>query len=444
QVSCTPIHVMAYHADAGTARRNKHKVCSITGCTKLARKDDSNEVARYCVAHGGGKSCIYPGCSASARDRRGLCYRHRGNSIGIPRQQCRSSANHDLGRADAPSSLARAQILRRLANMPVIKVAQPEPLRVAEAILGRLIEAHFNDLRNSSRIPPTCTATLSHYTTSSILKEWKRLRGNFSEWGVSARALRDGDILVRLARILFNGDCATFAFELMRAIAMCADESGWPAATITQDLLQAIKPAVFVADGDKIVPILNRPPKWAALTRVLDDAVSAAATRARVDESPQVKVAVIAWSKRSISLIRKLLRLGPNAAAVECYRNFAFSLHRHRYFKGKVNIGMIGLTCRELVLLKEAFGYATRSDCVPIEAVTGKRKVGSKLLELNVELFDIRYDKDTLSPILNFNPDLLVLYDTPVDETSVDQLTRILRHFDQLSVTTDGEFGGSA
>lgn len=32
---------------------------------------------RYCIRHGGGKRCTYPGCHTAARGRTGLCYRHK-------------------------------------------------------------------------------------------------------------------------------------------------------------------------------------------------------------------------------------------------------------------------------------------------------------------------------------------------------------------------------
>ncbi|KAF4677693.1 hypothetical protein FOZ60_017230, partial [Perkinsus olseni] len=115
-------------------RSRGHAVCEVIGCTRLSRKGDTNEKARFCTRHGGGRPCRYQGCHVAARGLLGFCYKHRHHGAlcgGPSAADGRKGYGGDRSSTNSSCTSPQSSTQRHLDEMPLPLPSDGIPLRVA-------------------------------------------------------------------------------------------------------------------------------------------------------------------------------------------------------------------------------------------------------------------------------------------------------------------------
>ncbi|KAF4682159.1 hypothetical protein FOZ60_010989 [Perkinsus olseni] len=300
-------------------RASKRAACVMPGCDKLARKASSEEAPRYCISHGGGRRCMVTGCRASARSRRGFCYRHRhrgGNSPSVDQQSA------VLRRSTPGYSSANTNYT----------VPLTEPLIKIESLLSRIIEQLVREVVDGSAQDENANGlhAQGNMNAAFILKNHSSLRREIGQLPGGSQACRDLNDLVYLLQISFTGDYGYLLFELVRRRSCGAP---WAHSGLAHEVTVLVKRHVYSCGEHGIRFVIAQPIKWGNILRILRQERSGGGANT-------ARTVIVVWSRKSVTLMKKLVRMGANATLHELSLAFLHHMGRHGFFEPTVRYDM--------------------------------------------------------------------------------------------------------
>ncbi|KAF4691178.1 hypothetical protein FOZ63_000646, partial [Perkinsus olseni] len=225
--------------------------------------------------------------------------------------------------------------------IPTVQVHKSGGFARLESLLNQLLEVQFREMCTSRNVDSQLFPQMI-----DVVKDWPSMKIKLLDLPtrVPTTAVGDYDDLVKVFEIVALGHPAEALFELLRR---WRKNMPWTSSWEGFDLLQELKRNVYNIRDQALHSTLEQPPLWIRVTEVLTKAKTNGA-----NHTPHV--ALIVWSRRSVTLMKRLIAMGPEATLDECFRGFLFNLHRHGFFHHTLgqDLSVGGLTSAEIRFMK--------------------------------------------------------------------------------------------